>query len=400
MKNYFSMFLLGFSLSAIPFVAFSQTQVMPKDVSVLTDSLKKIYAPDKRVDLFSADYTINGKKLMLQGNTTSAKAHNSLISGLKQYGYEVMDCMKVFPSEDLGDKVYGIVDVSVCNIRSSADFSSEMITQSLLGTPVKVLEKDGWLHIQTPDRYLGWVHSVGVYQVNEQELHAWNRAEKVVVTDHYGWVYEKPDIKSQHISDVVAGNRLRFEGQHGKFYKVSYPNGRKGYILKEQAQLESFWRKNLKKDAESILGTAKTMMGVPYLWAGMSSKGVDCSGFVRTILYMHDIIIPRDASQQCLRGDRIEIASDFSNLIPGDLIFFGSKATNQRKERVVHVALYLGNKRFIHSQGDVHISSFDINDELYDSYNLNRLLFAARILPYVGIDPEMNTTATNSFYNY
>lgn len=400
MKKYFSLLLIVISLSAIPFMALSQPQSIPREVSALTDSLKNIYAPDKRVDLFSVLYTIDGKKLMLQGNTTSAEAHESLVHGLQRYGYDVMDCMRVFPSEDLGDKIYGIVNVSVCNIRSSADFSSEMITQSLMGTPVKVLEKDGWFHIQTPDRYLGWVHSVGVYRVNKEELHAWNQAEKVIVTDHYGWVFEKPDIKSQHVSDVVAGNRLKYEGQQGNFYKVCYPDGRRGYILKEQSQLESYWRKNLKQEAGSILATAKTMIGVPYLWAGMSSKGVDCSGFVRTILYMHDIIIPRDASQQCLRGEKIEIASDFSNLIPGDLIFFGTKANAQRKERVVHVALYLGNKRFIHSQGDVHISSFDKNDELYDSYNLNRLLFATRILPYVGVDPEMNTTATNSFYNY
>ena len=52
-------------------------------------------------------------------------------------------------------------------------------------------------------------------------------------------------------------------------------------------------------------------------------------------------------------GKHIDIAPDFSNLQPGDLIFFGRKATPERKERVVHVGMYIGNKRFIHSQGDV-----------------------------------------------
>lgn len=65
----------------------------------------------------------------------------------------------------------------------------------------------------------------------------------------------------------------------------------------------------------------------------------------------------------------------------------------------MHVAIYIGNKRFIHSQGDVHISSFDPQDELFDAFNLNRLLFAARVLPYIGSQPALNTTATNDFYH-
>lgn len=114
--------------------------------------------------------------------------------------------------------------------------------------------------------------------------------------------------------------------------------------------------------------------------------------------FMHDIIIPRDASQQAYVGEHIDIAADFSNLQPGDLIFFGRKATPERKERVVHVGMYIGGKRFIHSQGDVHISSFDPADELFDEYNLGRLLFATRVLPYINKEEGLNTTETNEYY--
>ena len=97
-------------------------------------------------------------------------------------------------------------------------------------------------------------------------------------------------------------------------------------------------------------------------------------------------------------GEHIDIAADFSNLQLGDLIFFGRKATPERKERVVHVGMYIGGKRFIHSQGDVHISSFDPADELFDEYNLGRLLFATRVLPYINKEEGLNTTETNEYY--
>ncbi len=379
----------------------SDDNAVPRDIVLLSDSVKKIYAPDKRVALFDVEYTCSGKNVMLRGVTTSSQAKKALMDGLSAARYNVMDCLKVLPDEqELEGKTYGIVNLSVASMRAEPDYSSEMMTQGLMGMPVRVLQKESWYRIQTPDNYIGWVHRTGVHPVTKDELSAWNGAEKIVVTSHYGFVYSKPDLNSQTVSDVVAGDRLRFMGKKGSFYEVAYPDGRSGYIHKTISKPEKEWRAGLKQDASHIIATAHTMMGIPYLWAGTSPKGMDCSGFVRTVLFMHDIIIPRDASQQAYVGQHIDIATDFGNLEPGDLLFFGRKATAARKERIVHVALYIGNKRFIHSQGDVRISSFEPGDPYFDAYNLNRLLFATRILPYINKEKPLNTTETNPYYQF
>ena len=396
LSSFFALFLfITFSVVA----AEAGNRTIPVEVVQLSDSLKQRYAPDKRVALFDVDYSFSGNNVMLRGVTTSAEAKSILLKELSKKGYVLMDCLQVLPDEKgLEGKVYGIINVSVANLRADPDFSSEMMTQGLMGMPVNVLQNAGWYRIQTPDNYIAWVHRVGVHPVTKEELAAWNHAEKIVVTSHYGFVYSEPNEASQTVSDVVAGNRLKWEDSKGAFYKVTYPDGRKGYISKSISMPEKKWRANLKQDAGSIIRTAHTLMGVPYLWAGTSSKGIDCSGFMRTILFMHDIIIPRDASQQAYVGEHIDINSDFSNLQPGDLIFFGRKATPERKERVVHVGMYIGDKRFIHSQGDVHISGFDPADELFDEYNLGRLLFATRIVPFINKEAAINTTDKNSYY--
>lgn len=297
------------------------------------------------------------------------------------------------------EAVYGIVNVSVANLRSKPDFTSEMTTQGLLGMPVRVLQQEGWYRVQLPDEYQGWVHRVGVCCVSRSQLEAWNKAEKIVVTAHYGSVYTKPSSKAQPVSDVVAGDRLKWEGSKGSFYRVSYPDGRMGYIEKRIARPEHRWRKALRLDADAILATAHTLMGVPYLWAGTSSKGMDCSGLVRTVFFMHDVILPRDASQQAYVGQHIDIAPDFSNLKPGDLIFFGRKpASDSQKPGISHVGIYIGHGRFIHSQGDVHISSLVATDDCFDAFNLGRLLFATRILPYINKDEKIMTTDRNPYY--
>lgn len=375
-------------------------KVLPKQVQQLSQQVRNEFIPDKRVAVFDVNYQVSGQKITVKGVTTSAAAKNSLLSGLKKANYQVTDSLQLLPNNaTLNGKTYGVVDLSVCNLRVAPDFSSEMTTQALLGMPVRVLQNEGWYRIQTPDNYIAWVHRAGVHPMTKAEYDAWNQADKIVVTSHYGFTYEKPDETAQTVSDVVGGNRLKWEGTEGAFYKVAYPDGRRAYIAQAIAQPEKVWRAALKQDAGSIIRTAYTMMGIPYLWAGTSSKGMDCSGFVRTALFLHDIIIPRDASQQAYVGKHIDIAPGFANVQPGDLIFFGHKATPEKRERVVHVGIYIGNQKFIHSLGDVHISSFTPTDRDFDPFNLNHLLYAVRILPYINKEATLNTTDKNPYYN-
>ena len=291
---------------------------------------------------------------------------------------------------------YGVVNISVCNMRDTAEFEAEMVSQALLGTPVHVLEvaENAWSRIQTPDTYTGWVHYAAITRMTREEYHAWNAAPKVVVTALSGIVHAAASAQSATVSDVVAGDRLKYLGKKGCWLQVGFPDGRTGWLDSKTGMTEEKWRKGLSRDVQDILATAQSFLGFPYLWAGMSPKGVDCSGFVRAVLFMHDIIIPRDAGPQSQVGERI---ADPKALEPGDLVFFG-KYREDGSPRVSHVGFYLGDKRFIHSQGLVRISSFDPADPYYDAQNAGRYLFGGRVLPYIDKEEGLNTTLTNPYY--
>ena len=395
MKKRILLFLVLFS--GVLLCNFVSAKALPKKIKKMAESVEQRYAPDKKVAVFELEIKKKRKTITLNGITTVPEAKAELISSLREKKYKIVDNFRLLPDSSLKGNIYGVVNLSVANIRRKVSFASEMMTQALLGTPVRILQEDEWYRVQTPDNYISWVNSSSIYPMNKAEFNAWSKADKIVVTSHYGFTYEKPDANSQTVSDIVSGDMLKWDGVEGDFYKVSYPDGRKAYLLQKEGAPESKWVDGASLNAENMIRTGKTLMGVPYLWGGMSAKGLDCSGFVRTVMFLNGVILPRDASQMAGVGEKIDVSNGFDNLKPGDLLFFGRKATPEVSERIIHVAIYMGHQKFIHSQGFVHISSFNPEDKEYDQYNLNRLVGAGRIIGNVG-NAGISTVKTNPFY--
>ena len=343
--------------------------------------VREEYAPDGRVALFDVETRKYENKYVLRGESNLPDAVANLKEKLEAENITYTDSIRLLPSEELEGKTEGVIKISVANLRSRPSHSAELVTQATLGMPVKVLKKDGgWYYIQTPDGYLAWVDYGGVTPISEDELDTWRASEKVIFLEPFGFSYEEASAKGEVVSDLVAGNILEVLGETNGFYEVKYPNDKKAFVEKSAAQPYRQWVASLQPTGASLIETSKSLKGLPYLWGGTSPKGVDCSGYTKTIFFLNGMIIPRDASQQIHTGIEVDSTRNFENLVAGDLLFFGRKATDTTSERVIHVGMWIGDNKFIHSMGDVHISTMDTTATDFDEYNYNRYLRTKRVL--------------------
>jgi cell wall-associated NlpC family hydrolase/SH3-like domain-containing protein len=313
------------------------------------------------------------------------------------------------------EKRMAVVELSTIYMRQAPDYESALETLELMGTVVEIVgEKGYWREIVSPQPYKAWATEKGLVEMSAEELKAYEEAPKVMFSGLYGHVYMEPSFKAATLCDLVGGDVLRYEGKKGKWTAVMLPSGRKGYIPTEELQLHYGFRSIAQGEGsaesirpettEAIIAHAEKLLGVPYLWGGMSAKGVDCSGLVRISYIMNGIVLPRNASQQINCGDRIpmeidteywnetqrtgkqpetyitvcgnEVAwsDDFrkemlrrtKNLERGDLVFFGTPATEPgKKPRISHVGIYLGDGKIIHSSHKVRINSLIPGEEDY-----------------------------------
>jgi cell wall-associated NlpC family hydrolase len=99
---------------------------------------------------------------------------------------------------------------------------------------------------------------------------------------------------------------------------------------------------------------ATRYLGAPYVWAGASPSGFDCSGLVMYAFGKVGVAIPHNAAQQFRLGT--PVARD--QLVPGDVVFF-----NQLR----HNGIYLGDGRFVHSTKPGGVKIARLEDEWFRS---------------------------------
>ena len=270
---------------------------------------------------------------------------------------------------------YGIVNISVVDMRAQSVFQSEMVNQTLLGTIVPILDKrDEFYLIQNWDGYWGWVNKHTIIIVDLEKAESWFNGRRVIVTANYGLVHTTADEDSDIISDLVAGVVLKKIKTEGTFTQVEMPNGETGYIKSHLVEDED-QHCRIKISQQKIVQQARKFLGIPYLWGGNSTKGFDCSGFVQTVYRLLNFNLPRDSGPMSREGQNIPIEKGYENLKTGDLIFFGKS-----QRRINHVAIYLGDQLYIHSRGKVMINSLDPKHRLYEDYLKSLLIKVQRFI--------------------
>ena len=241
-------------------------------------------------------------------------------------------------------------------------------TQALYGDEIAVLESKGeWLRIavkdqQKPDNpkgYEGWVRKAHVTEVKTN----YTGCPIAIVNAKMTTLYNESKLSDKYAFLPVSYTTiLPVAGEKGDWLRVGTPADGLKYIRKQDVKVYSDFNAVPKPAAEEIVNAAKQYIGLPYLWAGISAYGFDCSGLTYSIYKNHGILLPRDSGDQA----KVGMAVKRSQLKQGDLLFF---AHQKGKGKVYHVGMYIGDGKMVHAPNSskkveivsIHTGTFKTN---------------------------------------
>ncbi len=241
--------------------------------------------------------------------------------------------------------------LGVASVHQKPSGNSERVTQALHGEPVRVLSRQGsWVEVSLPEQfdYHGWMQESALKAIPTGDwlnLKIISVASVEVRTLPGG---NAPLVEVLSLGTVVASEPSK---TNEDFTFVKLVDGRNGYVV-STSLLDYSQKKAPQVSSDRILETARQLLGQPYLWGGMTTTGVDCSGFVYTVFKVHGIRLHRDADLQYFY-DGFRVTPE--ELRPGDLVFFETY-----KSGPSHIGIYVGDKQFIQaSSGGVKYGSLD-----------------------------------------
>ncbi|MFH0794892.1 MAG: N-acetylmuramoyl-L-alanine amidase [bacterium] len=332
---------------------------------VITDSTFFYLKPEVSKD---------GDAWVLRGKTNQAMLRDALTQLFKAVGCEpVRNEMEVLPSDKLGEKKYGVVQIPMAMTWGSPKEGDDVQTQLLLGERVFLLDAtpdETYYLVHGGDGYIGWVRREAIRRMDAAEFAQWETARRAtVVSDYLANDFRLPTGAALPI----------LSGDGSSSVTLRLPKGVTSTGTKEEVRVPaSVVRFPKEISAGRVAAQAATeFLTTPYVFGGRSRLGLDCSGLVGVSYAAAGLTLPRDAKQQVLVGQLIATPWHIENLQPGDVLFFLDETG-----KVFHTGISLGGKRFIHaSPPEVQVSSLDPADSLYSKEWAPHFALARRPLP-------------------
>ncbi len=245
-----------------------------------------------------------------------------------------------------------IVNVMIANLHAEPNQSAELIDEVLYGMTVHILDEpdDDWVRIRTAYRYEGYCQKAHLL-MDEPPVNAWTNEATYVVGQNFADILHEPRIRSTKMATLVKGSLIRYiqnDEIEKEWATVQLATGEMGYTRKMWIHRKIDHHLSEKQLREGVVQTALSYLKTPYRWGGKSPLGIDCSGLCSMAYMLNGVYIYRDARIE--EGFPIKEIS-FEHIQPGDLLYFPG-----------HIAMYIGDSKYVHSSlggNEVSINSLD-----------------------------------------
>jgi len=216
------------------------------------------------------------------------------------------------------DGVEQEVIAGIAPVRAGPAHEAALVTEALRGEHVTIYDNDGegwvWGQLRS-DNYVGWLPAAALLAPGPQPTHK--------VSALRTFVFPGPSIKLPPTGALPLGARVTVVREQDSFAVTSFG----GYVPKPHLV-------PLRAVEPNFVEVAERFVGVPYLWGGKSSLGIDCSGLVQVALTAAGIPCPRDSDMQERTLGR---PASLERLQPGDLVFWkGHVAIARDNDSLVH----------------------------------------------------------------
>jgi cell wall-associated NlpC family hydrolase len=197
------------------------------------------------------------------------------------------------------------VAAGYADLRRRPDDGAPLDSQLLFGEEVLVFaEADGWAWVQNKtDRYVGYARCEAL----SDEVHTPTHVVSALRT----FVFPEPDLKAPPLHALSMASNITLTQRDGAYCRIATG----GWIYaRHLVPLD-----DLEPD---YVATAQTFIGVPYLWGGRSSLGLDCSALIQLALARAGVVALRDSDQQGeTLGDPLDWVPSETRARRGDLLF-------------------------------------------------------------------------------